>query len=255
MDRLTALTSVLTSAAFEADAAGTIITSNPPFVQLLRRVPGDDWRDSVDPQDRALVDAWWNSLFTNPGDTHQPITVRLTGSELRFQLRGQTATDAAGQALTAVGIIVSDDETVTQQRHEVDHITGLPERSAAIDRIEVLVGDQRPLAVAVVLLSPEDARDEMLRKEAARQLLTTLRPTDLVASSPDGSFVLCAENVSTTKAATQMAERMSASLRESGLNARIGLALPVEELAAATIVREAEAGAWAATPGEVSFAA
>jgi GGDEF domain-containing protein len=254
MDRLTALTSVLTSAAFEADAAGDIITSNPPFVQLMRRVPGDDWRDSVDPQDRALVDAWWNSLFTNPGDTHQPISCRLSGSDLRFQLRGQTATDDDGVALSAVGIIVADDDSVAAQRHEVDHITGLPERSAAIDRIEQLVGDQRPLAVAVVLLSPEDSRDELLRKEAARQLLSTLRPTDMVASSPDGSFVLCAENVSSSQAATQMAERMSTALRDSGLAARIGLALPSDQMAAATMVREAEAGAWAATPGEVRFA-
>ena len=42
MDSLTALTSVMSAAAFEANAHGHITVSNPPLVQLLRRVPGDD---------------------------------------------------------------------------------------------------------------------------------------------------------------------------------------------------------------------
>lgn len=254
MDAMSALASVMTSAAFEATADGRVTTSNPLFVQLLRRVPGDDWRDSVAPQDRTLVDSFWNELFRKPGEALQPITFRLNGSESRYQLRAQGVSGAAGIVSSAVGIVVVEEDAVSAHRWEVDTNTGLPDRAAVLQLIDELATEQRECAVAVVLLEPEDAADDVRRKEAARQILSTLRPSDLVASSPDGSFVLCATDVAEDDTAMQLARRLSSALGDSSLPARIGVAMMSPDIAPATLVREAEAGAYAATPGEVGVA-
>ena len=254
MDAMSALASVMTNAAFEATANGHITRSNPQFVQLLRSVPGDDWRNSVAAQDRTLVDSFWNSLFVHPTETHQPISFRVTGSDYRYQLRAQSVHDEVGQVMSAVGIVLIEEDSLQHHRWEVDANTGLPDRAAVLQRIDELATEQRHFAVAVVLLDPVDAADEVRRKEAARQLLLTLRPSDLVASSPYASFVLCASDVADDETAVQLAERISGALATSDLNARIGLSMPTAGVAPATLVREAEAGAYASTPGAVGFA-
>lgn len=106
----------------------------------------------------------------------------------------------------------------------------------------------------MILLDPADANDDLLRKEAARQLLSTVRPTDLIASAADGRFLLCATGVLTPDTALAMAERMTAALAESSITARIGLVLSDHDAATATLVREAEAGAYASEPGSYGFA-
>ncbi|MGI9605877.1 MAG: hypothetical protein ACR2P0_07025 [Acidimicrobiales bacterium] len=254
MDAFSALTSVLTTAAFEADTAGHVRNSNPPFVQLLRCVEGDDWRAGIAPEDGALVSSFWNALFTEPTKTHQPIYFRLSGGEARFQLRAQTVLDDAGGATSAVGIVIADEGAAPKPRWDVDGNTGLPDRAAAIQKIEEFGDTQRPFAVAVVVMDPSDATDDVRRKEAARQLLSTVRPSDLVTSSPDGSFVVCAADVAAEQAALQLGQRMSTALRISNLSARIGLAISSSDVAAATLVREAEAGAYASADGGVGFA-
>jgi len=254
MDALAALTSVIPTAAFEADAAGNITGSNAPFVQLLRRIPGDDWRDGVAVEDRTLVDTFWNSLFISPTEQHQPIDFRLAGSDAHYQLRAQTVTNPDGTVRSAVGVLLLTEDVPHSQRFEVDVDTGLPERAAALARIDELHQHSRPFTIAVVLLDEESSEDPTSRKEAARQLLAAMRPTDLVAGSPDGTFVLCAADLAEAVAAVHLAERISAALAESGIHARIGLASGDHEAAPATLVREAESGAYAASPGEVRFA-
>lgn len=255
MDALAALTSVIPTAAFEADAAGHITGSNAPFVQLLRRIPGDDWRDGVAVEDRTLVDTFWNALFISPTEQHQPINFRLAGSDAHYQLRAQSVTNKDGSVRSAVGVLLLTEDVPNSQRFEVDQDTGLPERAAALARIDELSASGRPFTVAVVLLDDESSSDAGRRKEAARQLLSTMRPTDLVAGSPDGTFLLCAADLMEAVAAVHLAERISNALSESEISARIGLASGNHDAAPATLVREAESGAYAADPGEVRFAA
>jgi len=255
MDALAALTSVIPTAAFEANAAGLITGSNAPFVQLLRRIPGDDWREGVAVEDRTLVDTFWNGLFISPSEQHQPIDFRLAGSDAHYQLRAQAVTNADGSVRSAVGVLLLAEDVPNGQRFEVDQDTGLPERAAALARIDELSGSGRPFTVAVVLLDEDSSQDADIRKEAARQLLSTMRPTDLVAGSPDGTFLLCAADLMEAVAAVHLAERISSALAESEISARIGLASGNNDAAPATLVREAESGAYAADPGEVRFAA
>lgn len=255
MDALTALTSVLTGGAFQADVNGNIIQSNAPFVHLLRRIPGDDWRNGVAESDRALVDAYWNQLFLHPDDDHDAISFRVIGGETAHQLRAQAVTNDVGDPVSAVGIVEPAEVAVAHTRYELDPATGLPDRHAVLHRIDDLSTDHRHFTLAVVVLAPDDAGQDTQRKEAARQLLSVVRPDDVVAGSFDGTFLVCAADLDDVTAAEQFGQRAAEALKSSGIHARIGLTIPAGESAAATLVREAEAGAYAAEPGEVGFAA
>lgn len=254
MDALTALTSVMTSGAFEADVNGCILRANGPFVHLLRRIPGDDWRNGVADEDRALVDAYWNKVFLHPEDGHEPISFRVSGGDTRHQLRAQAVTGDDDNVVSVVGIVQPEESAIAHNRFELDPTTGLPDRHAVLVRIDELITDQRHFTIAVVVLEPEDAAVEVSRKEAARQLLAVVRPDDVVAGSFDGTFLICAADLHDLDAARHFAQRAVDALAASGLHARIGLGIPDGMLGAATLVREAEAGAYAAAPGEVGFA-
>lgn len=253
MQALAAMTSVMTTAAFHASADGRVLESNSLFVQLMRSVPGDDWRKSVSEEDRTLVDAFWNTIFTESEALHQPIAFHLHAVDDIYQIRAQVVTDETGKAVSAVGIVGVEASTTTRI-WETDTATGLPEHEAVVERFETLSDKKLPFAAAVILLDAADATDELVRKEAARQLLSTVRPTDLVGCTTDGRFLLCASGVRTEQAALAMAERMTSALAESSITVRIGLVLPDHSAAGATMVREAEAGAYASEPGSYGFA-
>lgn len=255
MDAMTALTSVMTEGAFEADVNGHILNANGPFVQLFRRIPGDNWRDGVAEEDRTLVDAFWNKLFLHPDDDHEAVTFRVVGGDVHHQVRAQAVTGENGEATSAVGIVLVEENAQLHTRFTLDPATGLPDRLEVLRRIEELALEHRHFTVAVVVLGPDDTAAEDRRRTASRQLLSVVRPNDLVAGSPDGTFLLCAADMSDERAAAHLSERVSAALAASGIVARIGYALPSDGVAPATLVREAEAGAYSASPGEVGFAA
>jgi len=250
MKPLTALASVLTDAAFHAEVSGEVIESNSPFAQLMRCMVGDDWRLHVEVGDRALVDAFWGTVFSEPDEVHQPVSFHLIGGEDRYQLTAQAV--STGEVQTAVGIITVEQKRTTQ-RWNTDAVTGLPETDAAIERFDELLSRGRTFAGAVVLLD-DGSEDDVIRKEAARQLLSTIRPTDLLSIASDGRFVVCAAGIENSNAATAMASRMLTALNESEITARVGLVLSDFELAAATLLREAEAGAHASEHGTSGFA-
>ncbi len=253
MKPLTALISVMHAAAFHAGPDCAVIESNAAFTQLMRCMPGDDWRLHVAQGDRAIVDAFWNNLCANGAEIHEPIVFLLDGFEERYQLRAQAVLGDDGEVVGGVGIITAEPSTTTP-RWSTDAVTGLPETEAARSRFGELLETGRAFAAAVILLDEAQASDELSLKEASRQLLTTIRPTDLLTSSADGRFVLCAAGVDSPGAATAMAERMTNALAASSLQARIGLALSDVDAAAATLIREAEAGAYASELGSFGFA-
>lgn len=253
MNPLTALASVLDSAVFFAEPNGQIIESNLPFTQLMRCMSGDDWRRHVDESDRALVDSYWDSIFsTGEDDATEDLNFHLAGVDGRFQMRTQSVTQD-GEVVGVVGVIEREASTMTP-RWRTDPTTGLPETEAVLGRFEEYIDTGRSFGGAVVLLQDEQATDEVHRKEAARQLLTTIRPTDLLTSSTDGRFVLCAAGIDSEAASLAMAKRMLDALQASSLVARIGLVLPNNDAGPATLLREAEAGAYVSEWGSSSFA-
>jgi len=254
MKPLAALTSVMTTAAFHASATGEIIDVNAPFVQLMRCVPGDDWRRNVLDSDRALLDAYWTTLFNEPNEMRQPVQFSIQGGDGMYELRAQAVTDENGQATSAVGVLMVEASTVSKSRWIVDQLTGLPEHNAVLEKIEHFTDAAVPFVVAVVLLDGNDEHGEPNRLAAARQLLTVIRPNDLLASQTDGRFLLCAAGVESSEASLALADRLVSSLAEASISARVGLALADDSIGPATLVREAEAGAYASAPGGFGFA-
>jgi len=253
MQQLTALTSVMTTAAFHASANGEIIESNAPFVQLMRCVPGDNWRMNVDEGDRTLLDSFWENLFANPKTVAQPVAFSVNGADATYQIRAQAVSNEAGEYLSAVGVVIVEAGSSTT-RWEIDPATGLPEHSAVFERFEKLTESKGSFVAAVILLDAADSADDTVRKQAARQALSVIRPNDMLASDADGRFLLCAAGINSPAAALAMAERLVNSLGEAQIAARVGLALPNPDVAIATLVREAEAGAWANEVGGFGFA-
>jgi GGDEF domain-containing protein len=253
MEPLAAMTSVMTTAAFHASASGQIIESNAPFVQLMRCVPGDDWRMSVNNGDRTLIDTFWDSIFEESQTLHQPVAFHVHGDDDVYQIRAQAVMDNDGNVVSAVGIVVVEAMT-SKRRWDTDDATGLPEHDAVIERFDELTEGGQLFAAAVILLDPDDANDDLLRKEAARQLLSTVRPTDLIASAADGRFLLCATGVRTPDTALAMAGRKTSAHAQSSITPPIGHVLSEPDAATATLVREAEAGAYASEPGSYGFA-
>ena len=254
MDALTALTSIMSDGAFEADVNGNILRSNAPFVQLLRRVPGDNWRNGVADEDRTLIDTYWDALFLHPELDPEPVMFRVLGGDQSHQLRARCVVDDAGNATSAVGVILHDENPRPGTRFELDPATGLPDRMAALHGMDELAAAHRAFTLAVVVLNPEDAGDDTTRKEAARLLLAQVRPADIIAGSVDGTFLVCAADLVEDAAAKAFTDRMSIALLASDIAARIGYATPSEGVASATLVREAEAGAYTVEPGEVGRA-
>lgn len=252
MKAITALASILDTAAFHAKADGEVIEANAPFAQLMRCMSGDDWRIHVDHADRALVDNYWGNLFASPDEQPSPLSFHLAGVDASFELRAQVVTEN-GHVTGAVATIEIEPSTVVP-RWRTDQGTGLLEVDAALERFTSYLQDGKPFVGAVVLLDDKDSDDDLRRKEAARQLLTTIRPTDLLTSSPDGRFVLCAAGAEHESAATALAERMMSALSGTDISARIGLVLPNTDSGPATLLREAEAGAYASDWGGFSFA-
>ena len=253
MKPLAALASVIDSAVFFADESGKVVEANPAFTQLMRCVSDDDWRINVDPGDRALVDSFWASTFTQM-DAVSPNVLKfhLAGVDGRFQMRAQAVSE--DDVVTGAVAIIEREQSSLTPRWRTDAVTGLPETDAVLGRFEEYLASGRDFGGAVVLLTDEHASDAIQRKEAARQLLGTIRPTDLLTSSSDGRFVLCAAGMVSEAAAVAMAERFLSALRSSSLTARIGLVLPDYDAGPATLLREAEAGAYASEWGSFSFA-
>lgn len=253
MKSLAALTSVMTTAAFHASIDGEILEANAPFVQLMRSVPTDDWRRSIEEADRTLIDSFWDGLFASPKAVHQPETFTLSGDSGSYEIRAQAITNSEGEPISAVGVIVAEDNEAAA-RWEIDDTTGLPEHRAVFEQFDKLTRDQRSFVAVVILLDPEDAKDEEKRKQAARQALSATRPHDMLTIDADGRFLLCAAGINSPAAAATLAMRLIQRLQHASLDARVGLALPNPDVATATLVREAEAGAYASAKGSFGFA-
>lgn len=252
MQPLAALTSVMTTAAFHATNSGEIIEANAPFVQIMRCIPGDDWRLNIDDGNRTVLDTFWDQIFGDPDAMHQPAVFSVNGSESAFQIRAQAVANDNGDYDSAVGVVMVDESSM--HRWEVDAATGLPEHDAVFERFEELTATERSFVSAVILLGATNEDSEAQRTQAARQLLSVLRPNDLLASDVEGRFLLCAPGINSSEAAKALAGRLITSLNSASIEARIGLAFPNRDVAVATMVREAEAGAWSSPNNGSGFA-
>ena len=190
-----------------------------------------------------------------------------------YSLRRRTFVTDQAEFLAAVANVVSgavDRHLVEEEiRHRVLHdpLTGLPNRTLALDRLaSALARRQRDGGtVAVLLLDLDQFKlvNDSLGHEAGDELLTTLaprlhdavRPADTVARLGGDEFVVLCEDLDGPRAAIQVAERLAAAVsqplvlgeEEHFASASIGIALAdTADADARMLIRDADAAMYRA---------
>jgi diguanylate cyclase (GGDEF)-like protein/PAS domain S-box-containing protein len=158
-------------------------------------------------------------------------------------------------------------EEAIRHRALHDPLTGLPNRTLALDRLAGALARRRRDGgkVAVVLLDLDQFKlvNESLGHQAGDELLTALaprlqdamRPSDTVARLGGDEFVVVCEELDGARAAIQVAERLSAAVsqpvvlgeQEHFASASIGIALAESADAdPSTLIRDADAAMYRA---------
>ena len=156
-----------------------------------------------------------------------------------------------------------------------DHLTGLPNRSLFLDRLDhALLGSTRTGSGVAVLLMDLDRFKEvndtlghhcgdLMLKELARRLSAVVRPTDTVARLGGDEFALLLPNVTQPEAGVALAERIALALADpfviDGLpleaEASVGIALyPVHGEDVETLLQRADVAMYMAKETKTHYA-
>jgi diguanylate cyclase (GGDEF)-like protein/PAS domain S-box-containing protein len=159
----------------------------------------------------------------------------LVGSEVTAVLEFFTAerleADAAlcevmGQIGTQLGRVVERERSAERLTHHALHdpLTGLPNRTLLLDRLEVALAQRERGRIAVVFVDLDHfklvndslghAAGDRLLCAAATRLRAVVRPGDTVARLGGDEFVVLAESIGDSRDAEGLAERIAGALGE-----------------------------------------
>jgi diguanylate cyclase (GGDEF)-like protein len=221
-----------------------------------------DWRKQIHPEDLELVDATMRHTFAarEPWSLVHRI-VRPDGSIRTIESQGRLERDHAGKPIRLLGTVkdvsvFKDTADALAHRASHDPLTGLPNRSLFLDRLEhALARASRSHAkLAVLFLDMDDFKlvNDTLGHDAGDALLVSLtprltsalRPGDTVARFGGDEFVVLCEELADDAAALDIADRIARSCARPLTIAGRELAVTVS--AGAVIVDDG-----AATPADV----
>ncbi|MCF6742856.1 EAL domain-containing protein [Blastococcus sp. KM273128] len=175
--------------------------------------------------------------------------------------------EVMGQIGNQLGRVVEREAARERLTHHALHdpLTGLPNRTLLLDRLEVALAQRSRGGVAVVFVDLDHfklvndslghAAGDALLCSAAMRLRAVLRPGDTVARFGGDEFVLLAESVVDERDAEGLAERITAALaqpfdvggEEMFVTASIGIAVGRgAEADAPTLLRDADAAMYRA---------
>jgi len=210
------------------------------------------WREIIgmppEPMRRSS-DEWWSRVHpSDRNQLHVDVTTQLSGTNERFSIEhrvrhadgrwlhlqwiGAIRRDETGRAVRVAGSVrdmTAQRSAEERQRREslYDALTGLPNRSLAIDLLRRAINrtrrqGERRFAVLLVDLDRfnllndslgHGAGDELL-KGVARRLGTAIRPGDVVARLGGDEFLLLLDEIHDVEAAESVADRVKLVLAE-----------------------------------------
>jgi diguanylate cyclase (GGDEF)-like protein/PAS domain S-box-containing protein len=210
------------------------------------------WREIIgmppEPMRRSS-DEWWSRVHpSDRNQLHVDVTTQLSGSNERFSIEhrvrhedgrwlhlqwiGAIRRDETGRAVRVAGSVrdmTAQRSAEERQRREAlyDALTGLPNRSLAIDLLRRAINrtrrqGERRFAVLLVDLDRfnllndslgHGAGDELL-KGVARRLGTAIRPGDVAARLGGDEFLLLLDEIPDIAAAESVADRVKLVLAE-----------------------------------------
>jgi diguanylate cyclase (GGDEF)-like protein/PAS domain S-box-containing protein len=221
-----------------------------------------EWRNPLADQFRAegIGSMWWASIRPHEGS-------RSVGSVLALHRGHHTPTDhtrrVADVACTLVAVALERHSTAAELAHRSlhDDLTGLPNRSLLLDRLQTgldrihRMGDE--LAVLFVDLDlfkrvndslGHHAGDDVLRTVADR-LRAVIRPGDTVARVGADEFVIVCDRPGSLSTILSVADRLNESMKDPirvgdddvFLTVSLGLALSTPGIDALSLLRNADA--------------
>ena len=219
----------------------------------------------VYPDDRATVTAGIEDALARREPFLFDYRVPIDGRVRWVRARGQLIVDEVGEVAGMRGTCQDITERIEAQEaltHNALHdpLTGLPNRSLLLDRIEVALARSARIgkSVAVLFLDLDrfklinDSRghavgDEVLR-EVAERLRAAVRPSDTVGRLGGDEFVVICEDGVAAWEATVLGERLIRTLEmpfqvEGGevfVNVSIGIAIAEESASADDLLRDAD---------------
>jgi diguanylate cyclase (GGDEF)-like protein/PAS domain S-box-containing protein len=186
--------------------------------------------DRVHPDDRARVTAAADAALTGGGPYSIDHRIVRPGGEVRFvHEQAEVILAVNGRSLRMVGAVhdVTERKVLEERlKHQAFHdpLTGLPNRTLLMDRLEHALAraTRRPASVAVLFLDLDrfkfvndslghEAGDQILVALAAR-LRACLRPQDTIARLSGDEFTILLEDIADTSDAIAVAERVGEAL-------------------------------------------
>lgn len=254
------------------DAEGLRQAVSPSVTRVLGYEPRDLIGTSifsfVHPDDRERMQVFFLSCLQRPA-VSQPVEFRCrsrTGDWRHLEAIFNNLLDDP----QVEGVVVNARDISDRKRYEEqlahqafhDSLTQLPNRALFLDRLEhALARAQRPQQPLAVLFLDLDnfkhindslghgAGDELLQ-EAAKRLVSCLRPGDTVARLGGDEFAMLLEEEPTLPAVTAVAERIGQGIRQPFsvcghdlvLTASIGIVFtaPASKLSAGDLLRQAD---------------
>ncbi len=272
-ERFRSLTSSSPSAIFELDAAARVGLVNQRWVELTGRDLGeiDDVFGVLHPSDARRLRAVWSAEGAPSGLEERVRVVRPDGDFRWVELRTRPVHDSDGLVVAHVGTL--HDVTEVQNAHRKlehlashDPLTGLPNRTLLLERLQLAVTAARetgdPLALLFVDLDRfkvvndslgHHAGDRVL-VEVARRLGELVRPRDVVARFGGDEFVVLCAPLADDDQAVQLADRIRREVAGGVLieseavhvSVSVGVVIGSGEMDPETLLRNADVAMYAA---------
>ena len=223
----------LPAAVVTVAVGGSDFWANNTFWEMTGRTPEGfstaDWLDIVHPEDRPVCELAMATVFDHRIVDHEYRFIRADGAVRNGRIQIRLTTDER----TGIDRMIACLFDVTDQRHTEhllewqashDPLTGLANRSAALERLGQLLADPALPAVSLLFLDLDDFKDvndslghdrgDLMLQALAARIGTNLRPQDLLARLGGDEFVMICPGVESPDSALAIASRILADLIE-----------------------------------------